>query len=193
MIAPTPDEALDVGHEVVAELAKVIAAQVDGLDWPAVAALVEALDHAGKVLVFGAGRSGAMATAFGQRLTHVGLDVAAIGEAGNTRLGAQDVVLLISGSGATVSTVSVAAQSVTAGVGTIALITTNPASELAAVSQVVCPIAVRGKGSALSSIAPYTAQFDACTLVLSEVVARMIMVRRGITDEEIERWRPNVE
>lgn len=191
MSGPRPLE--EIGHGVVAELAGVVARQVDALDWARVLDLVEALDGARRVLVFGAGRSRSMALAFAQRLNHVGVGAASVGESGNTRLGADDVLVLVSGSGATVSAVAMATQAATAGVGTLALITATDESPLAMRADIVCRLHARGKGSDEESLSPYTAPFDVSALVLGEAVCRMIMERRGMVDEEIEQWRPNVE
>lgn len=189
----TGDSTAEVGRAVIDELGAVVTVQREALDWSTVDALVVALDGARRVLTYGAGRSGAVALAFAQRLTHVGLAAASVGEAGNQRLGADDLVVIVSGSGATASALAIADQAAAAGVGTLALITAAVASELASRADVTCRITARGKGSAVESRAPYTAQFDLAALALGEAVCSMLMQRRGMKDEEIELWRPNVE
>jgi len=182
-----------IGRGVVAELAGVVARQQDAVDWASVRRLVEALDGARRVLVFGAGRSRSVALALAQRLNHVGVGAASVGESGNTRLGAEDVLLLVSGSGATASAVAMADQAAAAGVGTLVLLTSSEQSPLAERADVVCRLHARGKGSSEATLSPYTAPFDVSALVLGEAVCRMVMEKRGMEDEEIEQWRPNVE
>lgn len=176
------------------ELAQVLTEEVFHLDWESVDRLAEACDSARHVLLFGAGRSGSLALAFGQRLAHIGLAVARIGDAGNTRLGPEDAVVVVSGSGATASTVVVAQQASDVNCGHICLVTTEPSSPIARLADVVVVLHARSKGSSeIETLAPYTAQFDLCVLALSESVARLIMARRNIADADIEQWRPNVE
>ena len=184
---------VEVGRAVVDELAAVVARQRDAIDWDQVLQLAESLDQARRVLVFGAGRSRSEALALAQRLNHVGVTVATVGESGNSRLGKDDALVLVSGSGGTVSAIAMADQAARAGVGTLALLTATESSPLADRADVVVRIHARGKGSEERSLSPYTAPFDAATLVVSEAVCRIIMQLRDMADEEIEQWRPNVE
>lgn len=183
-----------VGVATMEELAHVLRDEGKRLDWAEVERLVDVLDGARRVLVFGAGRSGSVALAFAQRLTHVGVAAAVVGEAGNARCTEQDVVVVVSGSGATPSAVAIAQQSRAARCGHLCLLTKSPSSPIRSSADIVVTLHGRSKGEGgVATLAPYTAQFDLGVLAVSEVVARMLMDRRGMNDMDIERWRPNVE
>lgn len=181
------------GRAVLAELAAVVAAQDELLDWEIAGTLAARLHQARRVLTFGAGRSRTVALGFAQRLTHIGLAAATVGESANSRCGPDDVVIVVSGSGATPSALVIAEQARAAGTGTVGAITATPDSPLARLSDLVCVVTARAKGSTAPATAPYTAQFDLAALAVTEAVAAMVMNLRGMSHQEIESWRPNVE
>jgi D-arabinose 5-phosphate isomerase GutQ len=118
---------------------------------------------------------------------------ATVGESGNARLGVDDVVVVVSGSGRTASALAIAAQARAASIGRLCAITAADESPLNELADLVVRLHGRAKGGAAAGVAPFTAQFDAGVLCLSEVVARLVMDSRGVEDADIENWRPNVE
>lgn len=192
--APPEEASEGLGAATMRELAGVLAEEAEGLDWGVVDRFVDVLCGARRILLFGAGRSGALALGFAQRLTHVGSAVAVVGESCNSRCTESDVVVVVSGSGATPSALTIADQARRAPCGHLCLVTTSPESPIGARCDLTVTLHGRSKGHEdLSTLAPYTAQFDLGVLALSECVARLIMARRSITDADIEQWRPNVE
>lgn len=182
-----------IGRDLVREVAATLDALSAQVDWERAADVAARLDGARRVLLFGAGRSRGIALAVGQRLGHVGLDVALIGEAGNQRFDARDVLIVVSGSGRTPSSVLTAEQGKDPGEGTVVALTATPDSPIGRVADVVLEVPARFRAPEPTDLAPFTALFDVCTLVVGEALAKLVMVRRGMVDADIERHRPNVE
>jgi 6-phospho-3-hexuloisomerase len=181
------------GPEVVAELAATIARVGEELDWDQVDAVADLVLGARRVFLFGAGRSRAVALAIGQRLTHVGCDVTLIGEAGTSRFTAEDVLIVVSGSGGSPSAVTIAELAAAPGGGAIVALTTAPDSPVGRLASRHVVLPVRSKLRERPSLAPYTAHFDTAAIVVGEALAKLVMEARGLADEDIERHRPNVE
>lgn len=183
-----------IGRAVMLELAGTLEGVADGLDWSRAEALAARLDDARRVLLFGAGRSRGIALAMGQRFGHVGLDVALIGEGGNRRFDARDVLILISASGTTRSTIVTGelAREAPDGGAIVAFTATDP-SPVADLADEVLVIPARFRSTGPADLAPFTAPFDLAALVCGEALAKMVMERRGMDDADIELHRPNVE
>ncbi len=190
MVEPTRSP---LGPQVLEELGNLLLRQARELDWGVVGQLAQQLDHARRVLLFGAGRSGSTALAFAQRLNHVGVDAAVVGESTNRRIGEGDVVIVVSGSGATASAVTIATEAKATGCQVVAISSTR-SSSLALLADVVVELKARSKGQRDDvTQSPYTAQFDVSVFALSEVVGALLLERRQLADVDIEKWRPNVE
>lgn len=183
------------GPAVVAELAATIARVGEELDWEAVEGVAATILAARRVFLFGAGRSRAVALATGQRLTHVGCDVTLIGEAGTSRFTGEDVLIVVSGSGGSPSAVTIAELAAASGPapGTIVAITTAPDSPVGRLASQHVVVPTRSKLREHPTLAPYTAHFDTAALVVGEAIAALLMEARGLSDEDIELHRPNVE
>jgi 6-phospho-3-hexuloisomerase len=182
-----------LGPLVLEELANVLLLEARDLDWEMMERFVDSLDQARRVLLFGAGRSGSTSLAFAQRLNHVSLNAAVVGEAGNRRVDGSDVVVVVSGSGATPSAVTVAKEAKRASCQLVA-ITSTPQSPIGELADLIVRVHGRSKGEpGRATLSPYTAQFDLTVLALSEVVGAMLLERRRMTEPDIESWRPNVE
>jgi len=181
------------GRAVVEELAATLARVGEQLDWASVDAVVALLLGARRVFLYGAGRSRSIALGIGQRLTHVGCDVTLIGESGTSRFTADDVLIVVSGSGASPSAVTIAELAVAAGGGEIVAITTAPDSPVGRLATRHVVVPTRSKLREHPTLAPYTAHFDTAALVVGEAIAALAMDARGLSDEDIELYRPNVE
>ena len=68
--------------------------------------LIVSLEHAKKVYIYGAGRSGLVAKAFAMRLMHLGIAVHVVGEITTPAIEAEDIFITISGSGETTSVIN---------------------------------------------------------------------------------------
>lgn len=167
--------------------------------------LVEARKKGKKVLIIGAGRSGLVGRAFAMRLMHLGFSSYVLGDTITPPVGEGDIVISISGSGATslVLTSSRAAKHVGA---YLIAITSHPDSELASIADHV--VVVRGRTKDESTKQEYFARQvlgihepllplgtlfeDSCMLLLDSVVVEL-MDRLAQTEEDMRRRHANIE
>jgi len=148
--------------------------------------LVERLLAAPRVFTAGEGRSGLMAKAFAMRLMHLGLTVYSVGETITPGFDEADVLLAVSGSGATAGTLR-AARQVRQKNGTVLAVTTDPDSPLAdlAVEALVVPAATKARAAGEAATQqPPGSLFDQCTHVLLDAICLEITRRRDITLDE---------
>ncbi len=109
--------------------------QVDQL----VNALVKIHGNGRKVMVIGMGRSGLVGKAFAMRLMHLGFNVHVIGETITPALHPGDMLLAISGSGATTFVVDAAKIAKKVGVR-VAAVTSHPNSPLGKLADLVATV-----------------------------------------------------
>jgi len=129
-----------------------VAGTAAGIDPGQLSLLAEELRSAKRVFVAGAGRSGLVLRMAAMRLMHLGLDVHIAGDTTTPAIRSGDVLLLASGSGTTSGVVRAAQTAAKAG-ARLAAYTTNPASPLAELADVVVTIPAAQKtdhGSGLS-------------------------------------------
>lgn len=176
---------------LVAELAD-RAAAVDGA---AVDGLLDEVLGARRVFVAGAGRSGLVARAFANRLMHLGLTVHVVGEVTAPAIGAGDVLLVVSNSGATAGVVGAARAASAAGarVAAVTGVEESPLADLAAVT-VRLPLEVpvparRGGGLA----APMGTLFEDLAFLVLEAAALDLQARLGVTEAEMRTRHANLE
>ena len=99
------------------------------IDYEAFNNLTDQITHAKRIFLCGKGRSGLAISAFANRLMHLGLDVALVGEITAPRAKEGDLLIIGSGSGETGSLISLANKAKSEQVN-IALITTNSESTI---------------------------------------------------------------
>lgn len=167
------------------------------------AALCRALVDARSVHVAGVGRSGLILRGFAMRLTELGLRVHVHGDSTTPAHGADDLLLVCSGSGATASLL-VASEHALAHGGRLAVITSAVISPLARLAheKVVLPPLLPGASTAPGSGAlPGTAELflpirtlfeQACFLYL-DGVAEALMDALGQTPQDVEARRANLD
>lgn len=159
--------------------------------------LLHALTDDGALFVAGAGRSGLMLRGFAMRLMHMGKRVYMIGEATTPSAQAGDALLIGSGSGETGSLVVMAKKAKDIGVK-VALVTTNPASTIAKMADVVVtipgptPKAVGNVRSAPSR-QPMGSLFEQGMLLLLDGLVMQLMQRKGIASDEMFKRHANLE
>ncbi|RFA35624.1 6-phospho-3-hexuloisomerase [Virgibacillus dokdonensis] len=158
---------------IVMEVSKVIQA----VDSDEVVALAEQLKRANSIFVAGTGRSGLIGKAFAIRMMHSGYSVYVVGETITPNMEADDVLLIISGSGNT-GTLAYFAEKATAIGATIALVTTNKQSVIAQYSNCVVEIPAATKKrlpNEPATIQPLGSQFDqSAHVVLDAVIAHVL-------------------
>lgn len=154
------------------------------VDDESLARLVEAVLAAGHIFLAGAGRSGVASAGFANRLLHLGMSVSLVGEITAPHSRAGDLLIIGSGSGATSSLVSLAHKARAAGVR-IALLTTDPSSEIARLADVVValPGASKSDAGTRASIQPMGSAFEQLAFLTYDAIVLELMSRLGETSE----------
>jgi 6-phospho-3-hexuloisomerase len=185
------------------KLAALVAAKCGEIDAGAVDAFTALLRSSRRVYLFGAGRSGLVARAFGMRLMHLGFGVYIVGETITPAVRAGDALVAISGSGETQSVLAVARTAKERNVR-IASITSNPASSLARLSDVT--VVVKGReGSERDDfvsrqlvgehepMTPLGTLFELAATIFLEALVEELMVESGRKESYMKRRHANIE
>lgn len=163
-----------------------------GFDEASVSRLVDYVAGSEKVFVYGAGRSGMVGRCFAQRLMHIGLSCFFLGETLTPAFTRRDLLVVVSGSGETVSAVALAQAAKRLG-GRVAAVTSHSESTLAKLSDLVIKAVGKTKLMEYESVAPFTSLFDATALALLDGVVREVMARRGVREADIAEAHATVE
>ncbi|MHA1268325.1 MAG: 6-phospho-3-hexuloisomerase [Candidatus Helarchaeota archaeon] len=151
--------------------------------------------HSRKIFIYGAGRSGFIGRAFAQRLMHLGYNSVFIGDSITPQFIANDLLIIISGSGETVSPVAITKRAKELN-GQIILITSHPESTIGKLSDLIINIQSKSKSDIADKttiLAPYTSLFDITTLAFFDSIARVIMDEKNITENEINKRHATLE
>ena len=174
--------------------------QVEGL----VRRLLEARRQGKRVFLGGAGRSGLVGRAFALRLMHMGFEVYVFGDTIVPAVRSGDLVIVISGSGATTSSVVIAETAKGLG-ATVVAVTSRPKSPLARVADHVLVVPGRTKLARENNyivrqivgehepLTPLGTLFEVAALVTLDSVVTELMKRLGISEEEIRLRHANIE
>lgn len=154
--------------------------------------LVKTLLSARRVFVYGAGRSGLVGRMFTQRLMHLGLNSYFVGETLTPALDSNDMLVVISGSGQTISTLALTRAADKIG-AKIVVLTAYPQSPLASEADLVVHIKGKTKLTEYESYAPFTTLFDVTCLIYLDSLASEIMGHLKLTDEHIKDKHATVE
>ncbi|MHA2294614.1 MAG: 6-phospho-3-hexuloisomerase [Candidatus Hodarchaeales archaeon] len=145
-----------------------------------------------KIFVYGAGRSGMVGRMFAQRLMHVAIDAYYLSETITPAFTAADCLVIVSGSGETLSPVTIARGARKIGGKTI-LLTANPDSTLGQDVDHVVPVIGQTKNSNQEALAPFTSLFDITAIVVLDSMTRVIMNKTGKTEADIKRTHATLE
>jgi 6-phospho-3-hexuloisomerase len=154
-------------------------------------ALTDHIRQTRAVILFGRGRSGAMARAFATRLGHLGFRAFFVGETSTPPVTQDDLVLLVSGSGETFS-VTLTAQ-IASGMGArVVCITATEDSTLAELSDLVIHL-TSSKGEDQSRYAPLGTSFEFAVHLLFDAVCAELMARMGETEASLQKRHATLE
>ncbi len=167
------------------------------IDENEVAKFIDALEQSPALFVAGAGRSGLLLRCFAMRMMHMGKQTYMIGDVTTPSAQPGDLLLIGSGSGETGSLTMMAKKAVQLGVS-VALITTNPASSIAALSSVTVTIpAPTPKAASVvetaTSAQPMGNLFEQGMFLLLDAVVIRLMVRSGLDSNTMFKRHANLE
>lgn len=146
------------------------------------------------VFLYGAGRSGFIGRSFAQRLMHLGIKSCYISDAVTHRYTAEDLLIIISGSGETITPLALAKSAKKIG-GKIVLFTANPYSNIAKLSDLIVQVEGKSKDKATveETLAPYTSLFDISTLVILDAIGSVLMKILGVSEEDVDKRHASIE
>lgn len=176
---------------LVAELS----ARAAAVDGAAVEGLLDEVVGARRVFVAGAGRSGLVARAFANRLMHLGLTAHVLGDVTTPAIGAGDVLLAVSNSGATGGVAAAARTAVAAG-ARVLLVTGATESPTAALSSSVVLLPADGSVGVPGDeplAAPMGTLFEGLAFLVLEAAALDLQARLGATETEMRERHANLE
>lgn len=153
--------------------------------------LLATLDRAPRIFVGGAGRSALAARFFAMRLMHCGYAVHVVGEIVTPSVAAGDLLLVLSGSGATETLLPIARKARAAG-ARVALVTTKPDSPLAGLAHEVVALGADGSAQSRPGL-PMGTVFELSALVFLEAAIYEIVTSKGLPDEELRARHANLE
>jgi 6-phospho 3-hexuloisomerase len=166
--------------------------------------LINYVEHAKKVYIYGAGRSGLVAKAFAMRLMHLGITVHVVGEITTPSIEAEDIFITISGSGETTSVTNSAKIAKSVGAKVIS-ITSYPDSTLGKLSDeiVLVPGRVVDPGSRDFQIrqikgehytlAPMGTLFEVSVLIILDALIAELMSRLKKSENDLKKRHATIE
>ena len=195
--------------EFMQQMAETIIKTAGILDRDQILAFFNAMLAAERVYVAGAGRSGFIAKAFGMRLMHLGFDVYVVGETVTPSFRAGDTLVIVSGSGETLSMASICKTAKDLK-GKICLITASPDSRMSRIADCVVNLGdltgyyqdrntfevrqLTGEyRSVASAFAPLGTLFETLALVFTDAVISSLMEVKKAEINEIKDRLTNVE
>lgn len=157
--------------------------------------LIAAILEADKVFFVGVGRVLLSLQAAAKRLAHLGIDAHCVGEITEPAICDRDLLIVGSASGESLVPVAIANKARTFG-ARIAHIGSNPQSSLAPITDIFVRIPVStklGLPDEMQSRQPMTSLFEQCLLLLTDAMARMIILRNDVDMKALWRHHANLE
>ncbi|MBN1807801.1 MAG: SIS domain-containing protein [Planctomycetes bacterium] len=188
-------------REAPATVVNEVRSVIDAVSIDEATAFVEAVEKAARVYVTGMGRSGLVAGSFAMRLVHLGFQSHVIGEMTAPAVRSDDLLIAISGSGATRTIIAQADAAVRAG-ATVAAVTALREGPLAVAVReregpvLVIPAAlgVRHRSEGLVPTAQFGGSlFEQSTLLYLDSLILVMAARRGKTESEMLSRHANLE
>ncbi|NYZ79187.1 6-phospho-3-hexuloisomerase [Candidatus Micrarchaeota archaeon] len=191
-------------HTRMEKLAQKIEEQLHAIDQKSIDQFVESLINTKRIFIVGAGRSGLVAKAFGMRLMHLGFTVYIVGEVITPAINKDDLLIVVSGSGQTLSAVVAATIAKEKGVKIVG-ITSNPDSDIGKLSDVVVQIKGRRPEDAKRDyearqltgnhepLTPLGTLFELSAMVFLDSIIDELMLKYRKSEDELRKLHADLE
>jgi 6-phospho-3-hexuloisomerase len=156
---------------------------------------IELLLIAERVFFVGTGRVLLSLQSMSTRLRHVGLETYHVGQTAEPPITERDLLIIGSGSGESIFPVAVAKRAKELGVR-IVHIGSNPMSSLKDITDLFIRIPARTKlnlADEIDSKQPMSSLFEQCLLLFGDIVANMLIHRKGLTPATLWSRHANLE
>lgn len=157
--------------------------------------LIATVLTADQVFFVGVGRVLLSLQAVAKRWAHLGIKTHFVGEITEPAITSKDLLIVGSGSGATMFPLGIAQKAHTVG-AKVVHIGSNPDSGLKDLAEFMVRIPVRTKeyrNDEIDSQQPMTSLFEQSVLLLGDIVAKMIIERRHLDMKGLWRYHANLE
>lgn len=163
--------------ELQSAIEKVEASKVDEI--------VNAIVVAKKIFIYGVGRSGLVGKSFAVRLVQMGLDVHFVGDMTTPIVETEDLVMIISNTGETMSAVQTA--NIVGRIGAkVVVITSRPHSKLGQAADIILVIAPHNDEKR-KQLAPLGTLFELGTAVMLDSLVPGLMQKMGQTEASLRK------
>jgi 6-phospho-3-hexuloisomerase len=188
----------DILSGVQATLSSISTEQVEKM----VDLMLKSIDK--RILIIGVGRSGLIGKSFAMRLMHLGFNVYVMGETITPAIGKGDLIIAISGSGATKLVVTAAEIAKEVGARILA-VTSHPNSELGNIADHIVQIKGRTKlaketdyflrqiSGIHEPLAPLGTMFEVSASVFLDSIIAEVIIQLGKTEAELRKKHANIE
>lgn len=147
--------------------------------------LIDLIMKKEKIFIYGSGRSGLIGQLFAVRLVQMGFNVYFVGDMTTPIIGKNDLTILISNTGHTVSVVQTA--DIAGRIGShVVCITSSPSSKLAHVSNSKIVLRIP-KDDRSQSIAPLGTVFEDSVLLFFDSLVPEIMKKMNVTEDDMRK------
>ncbi len=154
--------------------------------------LVDLVEAANNVVIFGRGRSGLVGRALAIRLTHLGISTYVVGETITPPVREGDLVVLISGSGETFSVVVTGQVAKELGC-TITTVTATQDSTLARLADFVVELPVPGHDEERARLAPLGTLFESSANLFFDGLVAHLMASLDETEADMRARHATLE
>jgi len=191
-------------HTRMEKLAQKIEEQLRAIDQKSIDQFVESLINTKRIFIVGAGRSGLVAKAFGMRLMHLGFTVYVVGEVITPAINKDDLLIIVSGSGQTLSPIVAARIAKEKGVKIVS-VTSNPESEIGKLSDFVVQIKGRRPEDVKRDyearqltgnhepLTPLGTLFELSAMVFLDSIIDELMLRYKKSEDELKKLHSDLE
>jgi len=172
-----------------------IQGSLQGVSFSELGALVAEIERAPRVFCLGAGRSGILLQAFCMRLCHLGFEAYMAGGLPCPPVGADDLIIVASGSGETRSVSAVLEQGRSAG-ARVALFTARRSGARSMAADVVVIIPAPSglvNHEHPQNLQPMRTLFEQAFFLLCEAIVCWLKIKKGIGEEEMAQRHANLE
>lgn len=152
--------------------------------------LIAHIQNVGHIFLVGAGRSGIMINAFGNRLMHLGLSISIVGEISSPHSQKGDLMIIGSNSGETLRLVN-QAKIAKANNVRIAVITSNSDSTLAKLAD--CTLLIPHNDNEHNSVQPMGTLFEQTTLIIYDGIILSLMDKMDENTQSMKQRHADIE
>lgn len=158
-------------------------------------AAIKVISKAKRIFVFGAGRTGLVASEFCMRLMHSGFIVYKVGEVTTPAIEKKDLLIVCSGSGETISALNLVNVASKVGASTL-LFTTKDTSTIANLvtnKVVIHAKAAKSDDGSVKSIQPLSNLFAQSLILTFDMIIILLMKKLNIDESKLKNKHTNLE